>query len=259
MLHRKQRPEGAWEYMIRSRYRHELKYLINLPDRALLSARLAGVFRRDQNVDSCGEYWIRSLYFDDYWNTAYDEKDEGVLLRHKYRIRVYNCREDVIKLERKSKYGQYINKESAPLSKREAESILAGDYAFLEKSAHGLLQQFYYELTSRLMRPRVMVDYDREPYVFDAGDVRITFDRHVRAGFGRLDLFDPMLPMLEVLPANQLIMEVKFTEFLPGLVRSLMPPRSSMLTAASKYVLCCNAGVREKNQNRTEGLVWTER
>ena len=245
--------------MIKSRYRHELKYLINLPDWALLSTRLAGVSHRDENVDSHGEYWIRSLYFDDYWNTAYEEKDEGVLLRHKYRIRIYNCQDSIIKLERKNKYGQYINKVSAPLSKGETESILAGDYAFLEKSPHNLLQEFYYELTSRLMRPRVIVDYDREPYVLDAGDVRITFDKHVRAGFGRFDLFDMKLPTLEVLPANQMIMEVKFTEFMPGLVRSLMPPRSSILTAASKYVLCCDAAVRNQNQNRTEGLVWTAR
>jgi hypothetical protein len=245
--------------MIKSRYRHELKYLINMPDWALLSVRMAGALRRDENVDEHGEYWIRSLYFDDYWNTAYDEKDEGILLRHKYRIRVYNCQENTIKLERKSKYGQYINKESAPLSKGEADAILLGDYAFLEKSCHNLLREFYFELTSRLMRPRVIVDYNREPFVFEAGDVRITFDKHIRAGFGRFDLFDVKLPTLEVLPANQLIMEVKYTEFLPKLVRSLLPPRSSILTAASKYVLCCDAAVRVKNQNRTEGLVWTAR
>ena len=245
--------------MIKSRYRHELKYLINLPDWVLLSIRMAGALRRDENVDAFGEYWIRSLYFDDYWNTAYDEKDMGILLRHKYRIRVYNCQENTIKLERKSKYGQYINKESAPLSKGETDAILSGDYAFLEKSRYNLLREFYYELTSRLMRPRVIVDYDREPFVFDAGDVRITFDKHIRAGFGRFDLFDAQLPTLEVLPANQMIMEVKYTEFLPRLVRDLMPPRSSMLTAASKYVLCCDAAVREKNQDRTEGLVWITR
>jgi len=245
--------------MTRPRYRHEMKYLINLPDWALLSVRLAGVLHRDENVDTRGEYWIRSLYFDDYWNTAYDEKDEGILLRHKYRIRVYNCQDNIIKLERKSKYGQYINKVSAPLSRYETESILAGDYAFLKRSAHNLLREFYYELTSRMMRPRVIVDYDREPYVLDAGDVRITFDKHIRAGFGRFDLFDVKLPTLEVLPADQMIMEVKFTEFLPSLVRRLMPPRSSMLTAASKYVLCCDAAVRDKNQDRTEGLVWTAR
>ena len=245
--------------MTNTRYRHELKYLINQPDWALLRVRMAGVLQRDENVDAYGEYWIRSLYFDDYWNTAYREKEEGVLLRRKYRIRVYDCSDGIIKLERKSKVGQYISKESAPLTRGETEAILAGDYAFLEKSNHNLLREFYFELTARLLRPRVVVDYDREPFVLPSGDVRITFDKHIRAGYGRFDLFDTKLPTLEVLPANQMIMEIKYTEFMPRLVRDLMPPRASILTAASKYVLCCDAAVRSKNQNRTEGLVWTAR
>ena len=37
-----------------------------------------------------GGYLIRSLYFDDYWNSAYEEKESGVLMRKKYRIRIYN-------------------------------------------------------------------------------------------------------------------------------------------------------------------------
>ena len=121
------------------------------------------------------------------------------------------------------------------------------------------MREFYFELTARLLRPRVVVDYDREPFVLPSGDVRITFDKHIRAGFGRFDLFDEKLPTLNVLPANQMIMEVKYTEFMPRLVRDLMPPRASILTAASKYVLCCDAAVRSKNQSRTEGLVWTAR
>jgi len=242
--------------MSQQKYRHELKYLINLPDWALLRARMAPLMQRDQNVDDHGEYWIRSLYFDDYWNTAYAEKEDGVLLRHKYRLRVYNCSDTVIRLERKSKFGQYISKVAAPLTRDQAEALLAGEYAFLKNSRHKLLQEFYYECTSRMMRPRVIVDYDREPFVLPAGDVRITFDKHVRAGFGQMSLFDPGLPTLEVLPANQMIMEVKYTEFLPRLVRALLPPRASILTAASKYVLCCNAAVRDKNDNRTEGLIW---
>lgn len=245
--------------MSTAKYRHELKYLISLPDWALLQTRLAGVLSRDPNTGPTGEYWIRSLYFDDYWNSAYEDKEAGVLTRCKYRLRVYNCQDTVIHLERKSKYGQYIRKESAPVTRQQAEALLAGDVAFLEKNPHRLLQEFYFEYTARIMRPRVIVDYDREPFVMDSGDVRITFDKHVRAGFGRMELFDPRLPVLEVLPADRMILEVKYTEFLPKLVRGLLPPRASQFTAASKYTLCCDAAVRNQNSNRTEGLVWTAR
>lgn len=240
-------------------YRHELKYLINLPDWAMLVSRLPAVVQRDPHAGANGEYHIRSLYFDDYWNTAYEEKELGILTRRKYRIRIYNCEDKVIRLERKSKYGPYIHKESAPLTRDEAERILGGDYGFLLRSPHNLLREFYFECTSRIMRPRVIVDYDREPFVMEAGDVRITFDKHVRAGMGAFALFDPALPTVEVLRGDQMILEVKFTSFLPRLVRQLLPPGACELTAASKYVLCCDAAVRQQPYQRTEGIQWATR
>lgn len=240
-------------------YRHELKYLINLPDWALLRARMAGVMRRDENAGPFGEYHIRSLYFDDHRQTAYEDKEQGILTRSKYRLRVYGCSDRTIRLERKLKYDQYILKESAPVTRDEVGRLLDGEYAFLLRSEHNLLREFYFECTSRIMRPRVIVDYDREPFVMEAGDVRITFDRHVRAGFGAFDLFDPALPALEVLPADVMIMEVKFTPFLPKVVRRLLSPRACDFTAASKYVLCCDAAVRERSIQRTEGLQWRAR
>jgi len=103
---------------------HELKYLINKPDYALLQACFVTVLFSDPNVDSTGEYWIRSLYFDDYWATAYEDKDIGVQLRRKYRIRVYNCQGGRIMLERKNKVGAYIRKEAAPLTHGQTEAVL---------------------------------------------------------------------------------------------------------------------------------------
>ena len=104
--------------MSEQRWRHEMKYLINKPEWALLRARFPAAVRRDPHVGENGEYMIRSLYFDDYWNTAYQEKDAGVLARHKYRIRVYNCSDSRILLERKNKYGPYIWKQSAPMTRK---------------------------------------------------------------------------------------------------------------------------------------------
>ncbi|MBQ5354441.1 MAG: polyphosphate polymerase domain-containing protein, partial [Clostridia bacterium] len=117
--------------MTKQRWRHELKYLINLPDWALLRSRFPAVLKPDPYAGEDAEYWIRSLYFDDYWNTAYEEKDAGVLTRRKYRIRIYNCSDERIVLERKNKYGPYIWKQSAPLTRRQADAILGGDYSVL--------------------------------------------------------------------------------------------------------------------------------
>jgi len=129
-------------------YRHELKYLISYADKAELAVRMAPVLHLDPHAKQ-GGYFIRSLYFDDYWNTAYAEKDAGVLLRKKYRVRVYNCSDRSIKLERKKKFGSWIYKEAAPLTRAEFERILAGDYDFLLHSPHRLCQEFYTECVSK--------------------------------------------------------------------------------------------------------------
>ena len=74
------------------RYRHELKYLISYGQKADLNVRMAPLLDHDSHARD-GSYTIRSLYFDDYWNTAYQEKVDGVLTRKKYRIRIYDYSE----------------------------------------------------------------------------------------------------------------------------------------------------------------------
>ena len=220
-------------------YRHELKYLISYPDYESLRLKMLPYFRLDPHA-SGGEYMIRSLYFDDLYNSAYEEKDMGVFFRKKYRIRIYNCTDQSIKLERKKKQGSYIYKESASLKKSEVYKILDGDYDFLLQSDNNFLREFYFECISNMMRPRTIVDYDRVPYIMDAGTVRITFDKKVRAAFGSFDIFDDTLPALSAMPADKLILEVKFTEFLPKIVSEMITPFGSENVAASKYVMCCD-------------------
>lgn len=219
-------------------YRHELKYRISDAEKEVLAVRMAPLLRRDAHAKN-GGYLIRSLYFDDCWNSAYTEKEAGVFARKKYRIRIYDCSDAVIKLERKKKVGNYIWKEDAVLTRDELNGILRGEYGFLLSSPQELCREFYVECVSNVLRPRVLVDYEREPWVLEEGTVRITFDQNVRAAVGSWDLFDPHLPTLPVLDPGTLVMEVKFTEFLPQFVRELLPPKAQEWTAVSKYVLCC--------------------
>lgn len=231
-------------------YRNEWKYIISEPEKELLKLRMKHLFQLDPNAEN-GGYLIRSLYFDDYWNSALEEKEMGVFSRKKYRIRIYNCSDKNIKLERKKKAGSYIYKESASLTREEVGQILAGEYGFLLKSDQPLLREFYVECTSSVMRPRVIVDYEREPYIMDEGTVRLTFDNHVRAAVLSHDIFDPHLPALEVLEPGTVVMEVKFTEFLPQVVREVLPLSAAEFTAVSKYVLCC-----EKTQYKNGWGYW---
>ena len=171
MKQRRSRPGGSGE-----QFRHELKYRISEEEHDLLKLRLPAFLSPDPHAEG-GSYLIRSLYFDDYWNSAYEDKDSGVLMRKKYRIRIYNYSDRIIRLERKKKFERYIFKESAPLTREQLYAILEGSFDFLLHSPHPLLQEFYVECVCSQMRPRTIVDYDREPWVRDEGTVRLTFDR----------------------------------------------------------------------------------
>jgi len=127
--------------------------------------------------------------------------------------------------------------------------ILDGDVRFLTQTPHDLHKVFYHHYVSYLLRPRVVVDYEREPYIMDAGDVRVTFDKDVRAGLENFDIFQADLATSNVLPSGQMVMEVKYTEFLPSLVRDLLPVGASQFLAVSKYVHCCDQTLFRQTAN----------
>lgn len=222
------------------RYRHEMKYLIDYKEYALIRARVGHVLAKDTHVDSDGFYTVRSLYFDDYNNFSYNDKYAGVLNRTKYRIRIYNYSDKRINFERKNKYERYNHKQTALMTRAQVESVLQGDYSKLLENKDNLLGVFYHECVSNLLRPRVVVDYEREPFIMEAGDVRITFDKNIRAGVEGFDIFNPQLPTVEALDPGLLVMEVKYTEFLPNVVRMILPTSAANYTTLSKYVVCCD-------------------
>lgn len=219
------------------KFRHELKFLISEQEKQVIEERLLLLLKRDLHTEG-GSYTIRSLYFDDMWQNAYEEKLAGVESRKKYRIRIYNNSDAVIRLECKHKEGQYINKTSAVLSRSETERIIAGDVSFLRDRKEAVSLDFYRECIINGMRPAVIVDYEREPFVYPYGDVRITFDLHVRAGLYTDNLFDSRIPVAEVMEPGRLIMEVKFTEYLPEMIRDILPVADSAYVAFSKYTMC---------------------
>ena len=221
-------------------YRHELKYIISAGDHAILSRRLQMTMAQDAHAaQNGGEYHIRSLYFDDPFDSAVREKMDGIEVRDKFRIRIYNHSDSAIKLERKHKSGPYIQKSSLSLSRQECDSLLKGDYRFLLGRPEPFAGQMFGILKLRQLRPRVLVDYDREPYVFPAEDVRITFDKDIRTGMRSTDLFNPNVPMYPVTELrNCMILEVKFNQSLLAYIQMLIQMSAAQRTAYSKYLLC---------------------
>ena len=221
-------------------YRHEWKYLLSHSEADMLRRRLEPFLTLDPHAGADG-YEIRSLYFDDYNNSAYVQKLMGVYSRKKWRIRIYNYSDSKISLERKKKEGNYIYKESADLTRQEYWKIIDGDYEFLLQKEKNLYKEFYAECMFNLLRPKVIVDYNRIPLIMDEGTVRITFDSDVAAAIGGYDIFDPELPRLSAQDAEVEVLEVKYTEFLPQIIRKLLPSDGSEVVAFSKYVACYEA------------------
>lgn len=221
-------------------YRNEWKYLISFPDAELLKRRLEPFLSYDSHAIN-NSYMIRSLYFDDWMNSAYEQKLMGIYERQKWRIRIYNYGDKVIALERKKKKGSYIYKESVRISRDEFDKIMNNDFSFLLERKENLCGEFYFECVSKVLRPKVIVDYDRTPMVLDEGTVRITFDSFVRAAVGGFDIFDSTLPTLPAIEEDKLILEVKYTEFLPGIIKELLPLQGHEFTSFSKYVACYDA------------------
>ena len=225
----------------RNVYRHELKYIMPQASEYDLLQRFKAILRLDQNCPK-GEkgYLVRSLYFDDYYRSAYTDKLMGLDCRKKWRIRTYNNCMDTIKLECKHKVGDGICKESVSLKPEQYQTILAGDTRALAWESNNLLQQFCLEIKYNRLAPRVIVDYDRIPLICPYGNVRVTLDMHIRAGVHGHDIFASSFPTMEVL-ANEMVLEVKYTHYLPSLIREVLSGIADCNTAVSKYVLCAEA------------------
>ena len=218
--------------------RHEQKYFLSKGDAAYLSLLLRRLLPADRHADGYGEYHIRSLYFDDCFNSAMSDKLDGVMNRHKYRIRIYNFSDRVIRLERKSKGGEFISKMSCAISRDLAEQIIAGDPYGLETLNHPLLQDVYRMMTTRLLRPAVIVDYVREAYVHPCEETRVTLDKQLRTGFLSTGIFDPQLPTYPCLDHEQTILEVKYNRRFPAFLVPVLSSVPAQRSAISKYTLC---------------------
>jgi len=217
-------------------FRYENKYILTTADYELLRTRLGTLMEGDANVDERGEYFIRSLYFDDAFQSGLVDKREGTLLREKFRIRFYNMNDGFIRLESKQKHDYLTKKESAKLTRAQVEDILDGDLWELYDTDQPLLKSFYLKSRLRRLKPTVIVDYTREAYVFE--DVRITFDKDIRSGLYATDLFDPDLMTVPVLPGDRMVMEIKYDDALPAVISRLLQPVKAARTAFSKYDMC---------------------
>lgn len=217
-------------------FRHEWKHEISYSDMLTIRQRMNAVAKPDEHAVN-GKYQIRSLYFDTLNDKALREKLDGVNRREKFRIRYYNDDLSVIHLEKKSKIGGLGNKQSADLTPEEAQAIVDGNLGWMLHSGRPLVQELYSKMTTQGLKPRTIVDYEREPFIFEAGNVRVTLDYNIRTGLDCVDFLNRNCIMI---PAGDspIILEVKWDNFLPNVIRDAVQLSNRHTGAFSKYAAC---------------------
>ena len=217
-------------------YRHEWKHELSYADMLVLRARLRAVMKPDPHAID-GKYHIRSLYFDNLDDKALREKIDGVNMREKFRIRLYNCDPSVIHLEKKAKRNGLGTKFSANISAEEAQKIVDGELDWMPRSGRPLVQELYCKMRCQGLRPKTLVDYTREPFIYGPGNVRVTLDYDIRTGLKCTDLLDPQAVTV---PAGDapILLEVKWDNFLPAIIRDAVGVPDRRVGSFSKYAQC---------------------
>lgn len=218
-------------------YRVEDKYNCSATELYMLQKRMEAVLRPDGNEGGPEGYSITSLYFDDFRDSCLQDTVDGVNRRSKYRIRIYNDALDVIKLEVKTKQDNRILKRSKTISRGEMESLIRGNCIADEASEEDPATLFNLAIKTEGLRPKVIVAYERKAYVYEPGNVRITFDRNVRAS-ARVESFGQKNISYDFLQEYDKVLEVKYDEFMPDFLLQLLEPGNMQQSAYSKYQLC---------------------
>jgi len=217
--------------------RSELKYFVNNNDYLILAKRLQYILKADKYSTPLTGYRVRSLYFDSYDDECLYDKQAGILVRKKYRLRIYDTKTQKAKFEIKHKQNNQIFKETAEISRQSAIKVINGEYEELLSYNNPVLTSIYTTFVTRHYQPRVIIEYFRDAFMYDHFNIRITFDKDLRCCSGNFDLFSDKLPLIPVLESRNQILEIKFDQILPDYIRTMLQIGSFERTAISKYTL----------------------
>ena len=219
------------------KYRHEWKHEISRSDMIAINQRMRAIAKPDPHTVN-GKYIIRSLYFDNWNDKALREKVDGVDRREKFRIRYYNLDpSSIIHLEKKSKVNGLGTKYNANLTPEQAQKIVDGDIDWMLDDPQPLIKELYCKMRYQGMRPKTIVDYTREPFIYGPGNVRVTLDYNIRTGLSSTDFLNPDCITIPV-PDDPIILEVKWDNYLPGIIRDAVQLQGRRVEAFSKYAQC---------------------
>ncbi|MCL1884344.1 MAG: polyphosphate polymerase domain-containing protein [Defluviitaleaceae bacterium] len=229
------------------RFRHEKKYIMSNHTAEILRARAASVMKPDENG---GAYTVHNLYLDDRYDSFYYANIHGKLVRDKFRLRYYNGDQSFIRLERKHKEGVVAYKDTMTIEPRQYQMIKSGDLSFILKEEAPLWKTLAMIQRLRGLRPTALFAYRREAYVFEAGDVRFTFDSPLFDSGEEFPFhYEPLKKTYGKEEYSQMLLEVKYTSFMPEITKRLLNGLPLWQTNMSKYSIARERGVLPYGKN----------
>ncbi len=217
-------------------FRSEIKYLITDKDFYLINHNLKNLLKKDPYCKK-DFYTISSIYFDNYKMTSYNQVKCGISERWKYRIRFYNYDDSYIKLEKKYKVNGLTNKKSIKITKEILNNILNNN-AKISKDNESLLNEFIIKMKIENLRPVICIEYDRIPYIYKSGNVRITFDYNIRYTKSCKNLFESEK---RVYYLKEKILEIKYNELLPDFIKYRLELNHLEQISYSKFNNCLDS------------------
>lgn len=214
--------------------RTEQKIYITIQEAMLLKRKLDAILPRDKNSQSEKGYEIRTLYFDTVDDRCCAEKEDGLRIHEKIRIRIYGINSDIIKLESKMKVGDAQIKKSMAIDKQTLDALIKGDYHVLLNIDNPMAQYFFTKLSDAMM-PKCIIQYDRLSYCLPTNNIRITFDSNIRATESSFDLFAQPLLTHPIAPPDCVILEVKYNNFLFDYIKDALRGVRKSPSSFSKY------------------------
>jgi len=224
--------------------REEKKYCISMETASQLFSKMSLVMEGDP-FNGLKPYMVRSLYFDSINDDDYFEKSQGIEYRKKIRLRIYDTGTEKAKLELKEKCGSNQRKRSLTVSREEAIKLIDCDYSVLLDHDDELAKELYYIMTTECYRPKCVVQYVRKAFAAPENNIRITYDSELVSNEGYFNIFDNNLYVYPIADKDEVILEVKYNNFLLSYIRDILNMVDKTETSNSKYCRARKYGMPE--------------
>jgi len=221
--------------------REEKKYVCNLTEASYVKNSLKGILAGDP-FQGYRPYIVRSLYFDTYGDRDYQEKEDGLSERRKVRLRIYSPEAGTAKLELKQKSGCMQRKQSLSIKREDAMELIKGNYEVLKKYDSKFAVYMYGLMETEHYMPKTVVEYDRTAFTAPFNNTRLTIDSGIRANEGYFNIFDNNLCLYPVCDPAEVILEVKYNNFLLSYIKDAIRCVDKTESSASKYMMARKIG-----------------